>query len=315
MTAQPILTTHDLRKSFGYVEAVRTVNLEVYPGEAFGLLGPNGAGKTTIVGMILGLIRPSAGTLTLFGEPLNVNANGSSKYLSRRIGAALETPAFYPYLSGRDNLRVFAEALGGVPAARIESLLAFVGLRARARSRFGTYSTGMKQRLSLACALLTDPDLILLDEPTSGLDPAGMREVRELICELVSQGKTIFLASHMLHEVEQVCHRVAVLNRGELLAQGLIDDLVRRDKALRIEVADLSAAAGCLANLPNIGQVTVENDHLLVEATLDQAERISAHLAQVGIYPRRIEPVGSDLEDFFLDLTEDENRRSSSAVL
>jgi len=311
MTAQPILTTHDLRKSFGYVEAVRNVNLEVYPGEAFGLLGPNGAGKTTIVGMILGLIQPSAGDLTLFGEPLD----GSSKHLSQRIGAALETPAFYPYLSGRDNLRVFAEALGGVPSARIESLLDFVGLKARAGSRFGTYSTGMKQRLSLACALLTDPDLILLDEPTSGLDPAGMREVRELISELVSQGKTIFLASHMLHEVEQVCHRVAVLNRGELLAQGPVDDLVRRDKALRLEVADLPAAASRLASLPDLGQVTVENDHLLVEATLDQAERISAHLAQTGIYLRRIEPVGSDLEDFFLDLTGGENRRSSPAVV
>ncbi|MCK4471400.1 MAG: ABC transporter ATP-binding protein [Anaerolineae bacterium] len=311
MTTQPILATHDLRKSFGYVEAVRTVNLEVYPCEAFGLLGPNGAGKTTIIGMILGLIQPTAGTLTLFGEPLD----GSSKHLSRRIGAALETPAFYPYLSGRDNLRVFAEALGGTPSARIENLLDFVGLKARARSRFGTYSTGMKQRLSLACSLLTDPDLILLDEPTSGLDPAGMREVRELVSELVSQGKTIFLASHMLHEVEQVCHRVAVLNRGELLAQGPVDELVRRDKALRLEVADLPAAASRLASLPNIGQVTVENGYLLVEATLDQAERISAHLAQVGIYPRRIEPIGSDLEDFFLDLTGGENRQSSSVVL
>lgn len=313
MTTQPILATHDLRKSFGYVEAVRTVNLEVYPGEAFGLLGPNGAGKTTIIGMILGLIQPSAGTLTLFGEPLN----GSSKHLSRRIGAVLETPAFYPYLSGRDNLRVFAQALGGVPAARIESLLDFVGLRARARSRFGIYSTGMKQRLNLACALLTDPDLILLDEPTSGLDPAGMREVRELIRRLISQDKTIFLASHMLHEVEQVCHRVAVLNRGELLAQGPVDELVRGNeaRALRLEVADLSAAASRLASLPDLGPVTVENGYLLVEATLDQAERISAHLAQAGIYPRRIEPVGSDLEDFFLDLTGGENRQSSSVVL
>ncbi len=302
MAAQPILTTHDLSKSFGYVEAVRGINLEVYPCEAFGLLGPNGAGKTTVIGMILGLIQPTAGTLTLFGEPLN----GSAKRLSRRIGAALETPAFYPYLSGRDNLRVFAQALGGVPSARIESLLDFVGLKARAGSRFGTYSTGMKQRLSLACSLLTDPDLILLDEPTSGLDPAGMREVRELIRELVSQGKTIFLASHMLHEVEQVCHRVAVLNQGELLAQGPVDELVRRDKALRLQVADLQAAASRLASLPDIGQVTTKNGYLLIDATLDQAETISAHLAQVGIYPRRIEPAGSDLEDFFLDLTASE---------
>lgn len=302
MNAQPILTTHDVKKSFGNVEAVRGVNLKVYPGEAFGLLGPNGAGKTTIIGMTLGLLQPTAGSLTMFGETLN----GPSKHLSRRIGAALETPAFYPYLSGRDNLRVFAKALGGVPTARIESLLDFVGLKARAGSRFRTYSTGMKQRLSLACALLTDPDLILLDEPTVGLDPAGMREVRELIRELVSQGKTIFLASHMLHEVEQVCRRVAVLNQGELLAQGPVDELVRRDKALRLQVADLQAAASRLASLPDIGQVTTKNSYLLIDATLDQAETISAHLAQVGIYPRRIEPVGSDLEDFFLDLTASE---------
>jgi len=302
MNAQPILTTHEIKKSFGEIEAVRGVNLEVYPGEAFGLLGPNGAGKTTIIGMILGLLQPTAGSLMMFGETLN----GSSKHLSRRIGAALETSAFYPYLSGRDNLQVFAKALGGAPAERIESLLDFVGLKARAGSRFRTYSTGMKQRLSLACALLTDPDLILLDEPTVGLDPAGMREVRDLIGELVSQGKTIFLASHMLHEVEQVCRRVAVLNKGELLVQGPVDELVRQDKALRLQVADLQAAARRLASLPEIGQVTIMNGYLLIDASLDQAEAISAHLAQVGIYPRRIEPVGSDLEDFFLDLTANE---------
>ena len=165
----------------------------------------------------------------------------------------------------------------------------------------------MKRRLTLACALLTDPEFVLLDEPTIGLDPAGMREVRELIRELVSQGKTIFLASHMLHEVEQVCSRIAVLNQGELLAQGPVDELVRRDKELRIEVADLQAAANQLASLPNIGGITIENGYLRIDATLDQAEMISAHLGQVEIYPRRIEPVGSDLEDFFLDLTASES--------
>ena len=299
MNAQPILTTHEIRKSFGDIEAVCGVNLTVYPGEAYGLLGPNGAGKTTLIGLTLGLLQPSAGSLTIFGETLN----GSSRHLSRRIGATLETNAFYPYLSGRDNLHVFAKALGGVPSTRIESLLEFVGLLDRAGYRFQTYSTGMKQRLNLACALLTDPDLILLDEPTVGLDPSGMREVRELIGELVSQGKTIFLASHMLHEVEQICSRVAVLNRGELLAQGLVDELVHRDKALRLEVADLQAATSHLASLPNIGPVTMKNGYLYIEANLEDAERISAHLAQASIYPRRIEPVGSDLEDFFMDLT------------
>ena len=299
MTHQPILSTHDLRKSFGSVEALRGVDLEVHRGEAYGLLGPNGAGKTTLIGTILGLLQPTAGTVTLFGEALN----GPSKHLSRRIGAALETPAFYPYLSGRDNLRVFAQALGGAPGERVDALLDFVGLAERAGSRFRTYSTGMKQRLSLACALLTDPELILLDEPTVGLDPVGMREVRDLMRELISQGKTIFLASHLLHEVEQVCSRVAVLSRGELLAQGPIDELVQKDRMLRVEVTDPRAATGHLISLPNIGPVTMENGYLLIEATLDDAESISAHLAQAGIYPRRIEPVGSDLEDFFLDLT------------
>ena len=307
MNDQPSLTTHDLRKSFGEIEAVRGVDLTIYPEEAFGLLGPNGAGKTTIIGLILGLLQPTSGYLEVFGERLN----GPSKHLSRRIGAALDTSAFYPYLSGRDNLLVFAKALGGVPADRIEDLLDFVGLKARASSKFGTYSTGMKRRLTLACALLTDPELVLLDEPTIGLDPAGMREVCELIRELASQGKTIFLASHMLHEVEQVCSRIAVLNQGELLAQGPVDELVRRDKELRIEVADLQAAANQLASLPNIGGITIENGYLRIDATLDQAEMISAHLGQVEIYPRRIEPVGSDLEDFFLDLTTNETTEST----
>lgn len=299
MTDQPILSTQQLRKSFGPVETLRGVDLEVHPGEAYGLLGPNGAGKTTLIGTILGLLQPTAGTVTLFGEALN----GSSKHLSRRIGATLETGAFYPYLSGRDNLRVFAQALGGVPGERIDALLDFVGLSERAGSKFRTYSTGMKQRLSLACALLTDPELILLDEPTIGLDPVGMREVRKLIRELTSQGRTIFLASHMLHEVEQICSRVGVLNRGELLAQGLVEELVRKDKMLRLEVTDPQAATSHLNRLPDIGPVTMDNGYLFIEATLDDAERISAHLALAGIYPRRIEPVGSDLEDFFLDLT------------
>jgi ABC-2 type transport system ATP-binding protein len=302
LTAQTILTTHDLEKNYGHIEALRGVNLQVNSGEAFGLLGPNGAGKTTLIGIVLGLIHPTAGSLTLFGEP----ANGATKPYVNRIGSTLEDPAFYPYLSGRDNLRVFAKALGGIPDGRIDELLEYVGLNEKAGLHFKTYSTGMKQRLSLASALLTDPDMILLDEPTKGLDPAGMREVRELVQNLVSEGKTIFLASHMLHEVEQICHRIAVLNRGELLAQGPVDELVGRNKALRLDVADLRAAASRLEGLPEIGQVTIKDGYLLIDASLDQAEAISAHLAKANIFPRRIEPVGSDLEDFFLDLTASE---------
>lgn len=222
MNLEPILVTNDLKKSFGSFRAIKGINLEVYPGEAFGLLGPNGAGKTTIIGMMLGLLQPTSGSLTLFGERLN----GASPHLSNRIGVMLERPSFYPYLSGWDNLQVFAKGLGGIPNSKIEELLELVGLKSRATSKFKTYSSGMKQRLSLACALLTDPDFIILDEPTVGLDPTGIQEVRELIGKLTAQGKTVFLASHILHEVEKICSRVAVINHGNLLAQGLIDELV-----------------------------------------------------------------------------------------
>lgn len=298
MSLEPVLATYDLQKSFGSFKAINGIDLQVYAGEAFGLLGPNGAGKTTLIGMILGLLHPNSGTITLFGEPID----GAAPYLSHRIGAMLERPAFYPHLSGWDNLRVFAKALGGVPEPKIVELLKFVGLNSRAQLKFSTYSSGLKQRLSLACALLTDPDLILLDEPTMGLDPSGIREVRDLIGELTAQGKTVFLASHILHEVEQICQRVAVINRGNLLAQGFINELVRQDNALRLQIADLTAGANHLASLADIGKVEIKEDHLLLEASMDQADKIREHLANVGIYPSRIEPQKSNLEDFFIDL-------------
>jgi ABC-2 type transport system ATP-binding protein len=301
MEKQPILVTNDLHKYYGEIKAVREISLEIYPGEVFGLLGPNGAGKTTIINLILDLVQPTAGTITLFGQKLN----GQAVHLSRRVGAVLTNPAFYPYLSGWDNLQVFAGALGGVDQARIEHLIEFVGLQERSKTKFKTYSTGMKQRLSIACALLTDPELILLDEPTHGLDPAGMRETRQMIKTLATQGKTIILASHILSEVEQVCQRIAVLNKGQLVAQGSIDELVHRDQRLQIDVREPEAAAHHLATLAGVGNIVSENSYIMVEATLDDAEKISQHLAQANIFPRRIELVGSDLESFFLELTED----------
>jgi len=199
-----------LTKRFGKLEAVKNLNLELYRGEVFGLLGPNGAGKSTTVGMVLGLIAPTEGSIETFGLKLEANRWP----ILRRVGAVVESPAFYPYLSGWDNLEVIARARGGIPNSKIDEVLERVNLEERARDRYGHYSLGMKQRLGIASTLLGDPELILLDEPTAGLDPAGTKEVRDLLPKLAHEGRTVLLCSHLLHEVEQMCQRVAIIARS-----------------------------------------------------------------------------------------------------
>ena len=217
---QYVIETSGLTKRYGSIVAVDGVSLRVPRGQVFGLLGPNGAGKTTTIGMLLGLAKPTAGSVRLFG----VGAEGNSNELLRRVGAIVESPAFYPYLSGRNNLRFFQGISGRGQPDEIDRLLETVGLSERAESKFRTYSLGMKQRLGLAYALLGDPDLLILDEPTNGMDPAGMVEVRELIRGLGNDGHTILLSSHLLNEVEQMCDSVAILSRGKLIVQGSVKE-------------------------------------------------------------------------------------------
>jgi len=209
-----ILRTTGLTKCFGRLEAVKDLNLELRRGEVFGFLGPNGAGKSTTVGMILGLITPTAGSIQVFGRELKDNPWAAL----RRVGAIIEEPAFYPYLSGRDNLEALARANGGISRVKIAEVLERVDLQNRAGDCYSHYSLGMKQRLGIASILLRDPELIILDEPTSGLDPAGTKEVRALIPRLAHESRTVFLCSHLLHEVEQVCNRVAIIKQGIMLA-------------------------------------------------------------------------------------------------
>src|ERR1700730_3313177 len=220
-----VISTSRLTKAFGNLVAVNDLHLQVMRGDIFGFLGPNGSGKTTTIRMLLGLIRPTAGRAIIFGMD---NADQLPAIL-QRIGAIVETPVFYPYLSGKDNLHAVAAASGmksgGTSNRRVEEVLEIVELRAQAKDAFRKYSLGMKQRLGIGAALLADPELVLLDEPTNGLDPAGVIEIRRLIQRLSALGKTIFLSSHILYEVQQVCNRVAILQRGNLVKQGKVSDL------------------------------------------------------------------------------------------
>lgn len=288
-----------LRKAFGETQAVRGIDICVERGTVFGALGPNGSGKSTTVRMLLGLVAPDAGGVRLFGEPLM----GDASRLLKRVGAVVETPAFVPYLSGRDNLRMFEMYAPGPGAAGIDAALKRVNLAEAAHRRFKTYSLGMKQRLGIACAILNNPELIVLDEPTNGLDPQGTREVRELIPELAAEGRTVVLCSHLLHEVEQVCESVAIFQRGEIVASGQTAELVAAGSQLEIRVDDLPAAAAVL-RASRWGPVTTLRDgSLFVDRADRDAAAINRLLAESGHYAALVRPVRHSLEEVFFELT------------
>jgi ABC-2 type transport system ATP-binding protein len=296
-----ILRTVGLTKQFGALTAVDNLDLEVRRGEVLGFLGPNGAGKSTTVGMILGLIKPTAGRIEYNGLSL------------RQIGAIIETPAFYPYMSGRDNLEALALAAGGVPPERIDELLRYVGLADRPHSPYRTYSMGMKQRLGIASTLLLDPRLVILDEPTNGLDPAGQREIRALIPQLAREGRSVLLASHLLHEVEQVCDRVAILRRGKLVQVGAVSEIVGQGTFLEINVAEPERAAAIIRALPFVERVSVQDDgSLAVFTPEEQAPDITRALSEASLYVSKMTRRRHSLEEVFLELTEAET--SSPAV-
>ena len=297
-----VIRTDGLTKRYGEILAVDGLSMEVPRGRIFGLLGPNGSGKTTTMGMLLGLVRPTSGSFTLFGS------NSPHVESLRRLGAIVETPAFYPYLSGRDNLAYFQGIGGRSDAAELDDLLEKVGLADRADSRFRTYSLGMKQRLGLAYALLGDPELLFLDEPTNGMDPAGMAEVRDLIRSLGTGGRTVLLSSHLLHEVEQVCDSVAILSKGRLIAQGDVEDLVRPGghERVRLRTTDNTRAVEVLENLDWVTSVEADGDSLLVATASDRSPEISTELGQAEIYVTEMAAEETSLEQYFLDVTEEE---------
>jgi len=294
----PLVETSGLGKRYGSITAVRDLNISVRRGEVYGFLGPNGAGKTTTLRMLLGLIKPSSGTAKVLGEE-----PGSPDGL-QGVGALVESPAFYPYLSGRDNLRVMARYCG-VSHQRVDEVLSQVELAGRARDKFKTYSLGMKQRLGVAAALLKDPELLILDEPTNGLDPKGMADMRALIRRVGHGERTVLLSSHLLGEVQQVCDRVGVIHKGELVTEGTVDEL-RGGGGILVKAEPLEEARKLAASLEWVEGAMIEDGMLVLDADPEKAPEINARLVSAGLRVSELRSVERSLEDAFLELTRGE---------
>ncbi|MDQ3669780.1 MAG: ABC transporter ATP-binding protein [Actinomycetota bacterium] len=294
-TEDLVIETRDLTKRYGNLVAVDDLTLRVRRGEVYGFLGPNGAGKTTTLRMLLGLVRPTSGRASVLGA-----APGDPSGLAR-TGAMIESAAMYPFLSGRDNLRVLARH-AGAPENRIEPALAEVDLSDRAEDRFSSYSQGMKQRLGVAAALLKDPELLILDEPTNGLDPAGMAEMRSFIRSLGRGRRTVMLSSHLMTEVEQVCDRVGVIRGGKLVGQGTVDEL-RGRAGLRVRAEPLAAAERVVAALDLVESLTTADGALRIKTDPGSAPAINRALVHAGLDVTELTSERASLEEVFLELT------------
>ncbi len=313
---ESVIHTQELTKTFGSLVAVNNLELEVVRGDVFGFLGPNGSGKTTTIRMLLGLIRPTSGSISIFG----MDNSSHMQEILPRLGAIIETPVFYPYLSGIDNLRSVAAGsgmkLGKASRQRIDEVLDIIDLRGQGNDAFRKYSLGMKQRLGIGAALLTDPELVLLDEPTNGLDPAGVHEIRQLIQRLATLGKTVFVSSHILYEIQQICNRVAILQKGRLLRQGNVQDLLRQGEQLIVRLNTLDETQAALLTLQKAREgiatwlkaVSIDSSEpnkpvLRIDAPVARSSEITALLAQRNLFIAEMHPSQVSLEEIFLELT------------
>ncbi len=296
-----IFETKELTKRYGRKTVVDRLSITAYEGEVFGFLGPNGAGKTTTLGMALGLAHASDGEVRIFEERV---APDRVRVL-RQVGALLGAPAFVPYLSAWDNLDLVGRLMPGVDKRRICEMFDLVGLKDAARRKASTFSTGMKQRLGLAMALLHRPRFLILDEPTNGLDPAGMRDIRQLLRSLVKQGTTVLLSSHLLHEVQQVCDRIAVLNKGRVVAQGEVNELLSAETpAVRVTLRDAATAMPVIEQLGGVQRVHCDGAETLI-VTGVTSQMLMSHLLKHHFIPAEIGAQRNDLESLFLQLTSD----------
>ena len=295
------ISVRDLSKKYDNRLAVSHINFEVPLGTVCGFVGPNGSGKTTTMRMLLGLITPTTGQGHILGEPIE----HPERYLSR-VGAMIEGPAFYPALSGHENLRVLAK-LGGFPIERVQILLEKVGLAARGKSKYKTYSLGMKQRLGIAAALLPEPKLLMLDEPTNGLDPEGIQEIRALLRDLANGGTTVFVSSHLLSELEIISDHIVMLRKGEIVFAGPIGDLMAKQQptiiAKSLEHSDLKKIMEIAQASGH--QAVIRNDSVHVLAAMDWAPELNKAAFNAGIVLAQLAPQLPNLEETFFEMTGD----------
>ena len=296
-----VLSTDNLTKRYGKRVAVEALSLEVNRGDIFGFLGHNGAGKSTTIRMILGLIRPTSGSAKLLGHDIKTER---AKALSK-VGAIVEAPAFYDNLSGLQNLKILASMSGGCSRDRIDEVLKIVGLSGREDDPVGVYSHGMRQRLGIAQALLPNPELIILDEPTDGLDPQGIREVRELILRLRDDlGLTVFLSSHLLYEIEQICNRVVILREGVMLYQGDVATLIEEEKTVKLTVDRIDEAIELLLQSDSLSLERNGDNSVYLKISDDQIPKINQLLVTHGFQVSELSPQRESLEEVFIRLTE-----------
>ena len=292
-----VLSIQNIHKSYGPIRALKGVSFDVPEGSVFGILGPNGSGKTTLLGVVMNVLIANSGNYLWFGQ----EADDEQR---KKIGTLLETPNFYHYLSGSRNLAITAEIQGHSPS-NIDAVLHKVNLYERRHSKFSTYSLGMKQRLALAAALLGNPSVLVLDEPTNGLDPVGIAETRELILLLAKEGKTIILASHLLDEVEKVCTHVAILQRGDLITCGHVDEVLKNEDIVEISCSDNEKLAGVLKEYSSQYTLKKDNNHLQLFFKTGTAdlEQINRFCFQQGVVLNHLQLKKKSLEAKFFELT------------
>jgi ABC-2 type transport system ATP-binding protein len=301
-TTGPPVEVRGLVKRYGELTAVDHVDLTVDAGDVFGYLGPNGAGKTTSLRMMLGLIRPTEGSVRIFGRDPQLGVAALEG-----VAGFVEGPQFYPYLSGRVNLELLAALDGGEARTRIDEVLDLVELGPRGKDRVGGYSHGMRQRLGIAGALLRRPRLLLLDEPATGLDPGGMRDMRQLVRRLADEGMTVLLSSHLLAEVQILCERAAIVAAGRIVYEGELDELRHRaGLRYRLDTPDLGRAAALLAAVPGLSEVEAGPDYVgFAVSDEDDLLGVTKAFAGAGLLIRSLVPEQLTLERVFFELTED----------
>lgn len=294
-----ILEINHLTKQFGRLTAVNQLSLNIEKGSVFGMLGPNGSGKTTTLGMLLGVTKPTSGTFSWFGR-------GESHEMRKNIGAILEQPVFYPYMTGIQNLDLVCQ-IKGAEKSRIEEVLEIVGLSGRGHDKFKGYSLGMKQRLAIAAALINDPEVLVLDEPTNGLDPQGIFDIRQLIRQIAQTGKTIILASHLLDEVQKVCTDFCVLQTGNLIYQGVVEADFAKSTTIELAAEDTQTLIDALQKIPGVDEIEEKDGKVIVRGTLQlNSLTINKHLVEKGIVLTHLQTLKKSLEEQFMEILSEE---------